>query len=387
MFCSKKKPLPSCPNIITPDQIPKFFIPPKLPPMPGRGVSNGFLWLDKRNSNAGSQSIQRALLRSANHHVIQVEDMEQEMETSELPLHPSFPATIIRSAYLAESPHTRRRESLFHEICPTQASCEETSLSSVDPDYMLSWRTSSPDLGLRKDPSSPKHHGGTMDSDTTSSAESSPFNSPLLTRTMAGTQFCQAYSKQRLFCRTLSVKTLARANSLSTEETSSTDTSPSVPRRESKSHGLGVSMICLAPPPVFHLDFICCQERLTKATEVMLSKGGLLRLSAEYMKEVGRLRVRLVSAESLYNPQQDPKSISCCVTMCLQPGKLQKQRSTVIKKSRNPIFNEDFFFEGMEKRELDVHSLKVKVINRGSSMRRDQELGHSELTLSSIIPP
>ncbi|KAM4690232.1 C2 calcium-dependent domain-containing protein 4D-like [Rhinophrynus dorsalis] len=379
MFRSKKKVVNSCPNILTPDQIPKFFIPPKLSPALARGGPSR-LCLQKRSSDIGSKPLQKELIRSANHHIIQVEDVEQDTEAQEQNNHLSFHDTLIGSPYLSESPHTRRRESLFHEKCPTHGSCEGTSLSPLDSEYILSWRSSSADLGLHQ------LTPGTIDSDTTSSADSSPFNSPLLTRSLAGCLVKQVYDKQHLFCRTLSVKTLARENSLSTEEISSTDTSPNVPRRESQC-GLGVSMVHLVPPPVFHLDFICCQERLTKETEVTLSKGGLLRLSAEYIKEMGRLRVKLVSVENLYPPHQDPKGISCCAMMCLQPGKVQRQRSTVIRRSRNPIFNEDFFFEGVEKEELEIRSLKVKVINQGSSMRRDHLLGHTEIRLSSILPP
>ncbi|KAM4665128.1 C2 calcium-dependent domain-containing protein 4C-like [Discoglossus pictus] len=378
---TKKKTLPPCPNILTPDQIPKFFIPPKLSPMPRRGGSP----LEKRRLEVALKPTQRALLRSANQHIIQVEDVEQEMEVPDLVHHSPFPDPLISSLYLAESPHTRRRESLFHEMCHTQVNCEVASLSPKDHDYMLSWRTSSPDIGLQQVSLGLHNHGGLMDSDTTSSTESSPFSSPLLARSQAGNLVSQVYGSQHLFCRTLSAKSLVRNNSLSAEEISSTDTSPSFPRRENR-RGLSVSMIRLVPPPVYHLDFICCQERLTKDTEVMLSKGGLLRISAEYMKEVGRLRVKLVSAENLYGEHQDPKTISCCVVLYLQPGKLQKQRSTIIRKSRNPIFNEDFFFEGVEKEELDCYNLKMKVINRGSNIRRDYLLGHTELTLSSILP-
>ncbi|XP_053575735.1 C2 calcium-dependent domain-containing protein 4C-like [Bombina bombina] len=376
MFFSKKKLLPSCPNILTPDQIPKFFIPPKLSPMSRRGGHCGSP-LQKRDG--ATKSIPRELLKSANRHFIQVEDMEQEMEVPDQAIYPPIPDPIIGSLYLVESPHTRRRESLFHEMCNSQGNCEMTTVSPLDPEYTLSWRTSPLGTGTQQVPL-----GCNMDSETTSSAESSPFSSPLLPRSLAGSLVGHVYDNQHNFSRTLSTKYLTRENSLSTE-TSSTDTSPSVPQRQ-KHYVMSTSMIHLVPPPVYQLDFICCQERLTKETEVMLGNGGTLRLSAEYMKEVGRLRVKLVSAENLYPAHQDPKSISCCVVMYLQPGKLQKQRSTIIRKSRNPIFNEDFYFEGVDKEELDSRSLKLKVMNRGSNIHRDSLLGYSELTLCSILP-
>ncbi|XP_063803928.1 C2 calcium-dependent domain-containing protein 4C-like [Pseudophryne corroboree] len=377
MFCSKKKALASCPNILTPDQIPTFFIPPKLSSFPDGGSHVG-MWLQKKMSEPGSGATSKVLLRSASRHVIQVEDVEQETEAPDQRHHPALAATIMTTPYLSESPHTRRRESLFHQMCHTQGPYEVKPLSPLDSDSILSWKSSSHDLSTQQ------VHYGAMDSDATSSSESSPYGSPLLSRSLVGSSG-QVSGRQRLLCRALTVKNLTRASSLSTEEASSTDTSPNLSSRESRSSSRA-SMIHLVPPPIFHLDFICCQERLTKETDVQLSKGGLLRLSVEYVKELGRLRVKLVMAENVYPFNQDPKNISCCVVMCLLPGKIQKQRSTIIRRSRNPIFNEDFFFEGIEKGDPDNLSLKVKVINRGTGMKRDHVLGHSQLKLSAILP-
>lgn len=372
MFCSKKKLLPSCPNILTPDKIPTFFIPPKLSSLPDGGGHVG-KWLQKKPSDGGSRSSPRALLRSASRHVIQVEEVEQEAD------HQAMASSILGSPYLSESPHTRRRESLFHQMRHTHGPCDLKPLSPLDPDHILNWKSSSHDLRLQR------FSGGVLDSDTASSAESSPYSSPLLNRSPEGSPVIPDPGHRRLFGRPLTLKTLTRASSLSTEEASSTDTSPNLPTKE-KHSAPRVSMMHLVPPPIFHLDFICCQERLTRETEVALSKGGLLRLSTEYVKELGRLRVKLVNAEDLYQSCQDPRSISSCVVMYLMPGKLQKQRSTVIRRSRSPIFNEDFYFEGVEKGELENLRLKVKVINRGTGMKLDHTLGSSELRLSAILP-
>ncbi|KAG8535842.1 hypothetical protein GDO81_027649 [Engystomops pustulosus] len=379
MFCSKKKLLPSCPNILTPDKIPSFFIPPKLSSLPDSGGHVG-KWLQKKPSDVGSRSSPRVLLRSATRHVIQVEAVEPETDTSEQRHHQAMAESLLGSPYLSESPHTRRRESLFHQMCHAHGPYDLKPLSPLDPDHNLNWRLSSHDLRLQRFPA------GILDSDTTSSAESSPFSSPHLSRSPDGSPVIYDPGSHRRHCRNLTVHTLTRANSLSTEETSSADTSPNLSTREEHSNPR-TSMVHLVPPPILHLDFICCHERLTKETEVLLSNGGLLRLSMEYVKELGRLRVKLVHAGNLYQTYRDPRSINCCVVLYLMPGKLQRQRSTVIRRSRNPIFNEDFYFEGLEKGDLDNLRLKVKVINRGTGMKLDQVLGSSELQLSTITSP
>ncbi|KAG9473329.1 C2 calcium-dependent domain-containing protein 4D-like [Eleutherodactylus coqui] len=367
MFCSKKKLLPSCPNILTPDKIPSFFIPPKLSALPDGGGHMG-KWLQKKPSDVGSKDSSRSLLRSASQQVTQVEDVEPKGQSH----HQSMASSILGSPYLSESPHTRRRESLFHQMCHTHGPYDLKPLSPLDPDHILNWKSSSHDLHLQRFPC------GILDSDTTSSAESSPFNSPLLNRSLAGSLVIPGPGGHRR-----AINTLTRANSVSTEEASSADSSPNLPTKEN--HGRA-TMVHLVPPSIFQLDFICCQDRLTKETEVVLSKGGLLRLSIEYVKDLGRLKVKLVNAENLYPLYQDPRAISCCVVLYLMPGKLQKQKSTVIRRSRNPIFNENFYFEGVEQEELDNLRLRVKVINQGSGVKLDHVLGSSELWLSAIIP-
>ncbi|MBN3275062.1 C2C4D protein, partial [Polyodon spathula] len=162
---------------------------------------------------------------------------------------------------------------------------------------------------------------------------------------------------------------------------SSSEESPATPRRRAT----------LAPPVLFQLDFICCQERLTKESRLPLRKGraprGELRLSAEFSGEQGRLRVRLVSGEGLYPPGFESRLVSCCVVVQLDPGRQQRQRSNVVKRSREPIFNEDFFFEGLSQGELDRRSLRFKVVNKGAGVKRDALLGEGEVGLASILPP
>ncbi|XP_069506929.1 C2 calcium-dependent domain-containing protein 4D [Ambystoma mexicanum] len=404
MFCSNRKmsnsrhkPLAPCPNVLTPDRIPKFFIPPKLAAKQARISSRGPALESSGplGSSAELTSSYKALIKSANRHIIQIENTDEDSpgteEQSGQRLNGACSMPHLAGC-LPESPHTRRRESLFHTkgqtygLCGPSAQESASNISSPDFNSSSSLTISSPDLRPPCQVISSPYYSSNFDSDTTSSTESSPFNSPLLTRSLAGTLVCQAYTKQRLFCRTLNVKTLARASSLSTEETSSTDNSPNIQRRENGGLELGHPITSLAPPPIFHLDFICCHERLTKENTVNLSKGGRLRLSAEYMKEIARLRIRLVSAEDLYQPHFESKNVNCCVMLHLQPGKVQKQRSTIIKNSKNPIFNEDFFFEGVFEEELDSRSIKVKVVNKGSNLRRDFVLGDCELTLSTILP-
>lgn len=295
-------PARACPNVLTPDRIPQFCIPPRLPDAGGPKPLAG---------------------RS-------------------LPAACSLPHLAGREgwAFLRESPHTRRRESLFHPPPPPPAAA--AAARGLSPAHGR-WHVSAPDLRLCRAP----------DSDTASSPESSPFGSP-----RSGP------------CR-------PRPHSLSPEEASSADTSPHAPRR--------------AGPPLFHLDFLCCQLRPTKESLLRLGPhGGQLRLSAEYQAGPRRLRLRLVSAEGLLQSRPGPGSGGggCCVVLRLRPRVGPRgQRSRVVKCSANPIFNEDFFFDGLGPPDLAARSLRAKVLDRGAGFRRDVLLGECEAPLIALLPP
>ncbi|XP_069398663.1 C2 calcium-dependent domain-containing protein 4D isoform X1 [Ovis canadensis] len=304
LFPKRRTPSSPCPNVLTPDRIPQFFIPPRLQdpggPLPHSGGRG-------------------------------------------LPATCSLPHLAGREgwAFLPESPHTRRRESLFHWPPATPAGGLPPAPSRL--------HVSAPDLRLCRAP----------DSDTASSPDSSPFGSPR-----------PGPDRPRP----------PRPSSLSRLQASSAATSPHASRRAGP-----------PTPPLFHLDFLCCQLRPTQESVLHLEpRGGQLRLSAEYPAGPGRLRLRLVSAEGLPRSQAGPGSGGggCCVVLRLRPrSRPRGQRSRVVKCSTNPIFNEDFFFDGLGPPDLAAHSLRAKVLDRGAGFRRDVLLGECETPLIALLPP
>lgn len=414
----KAKKILLCPNIITPDTIPEFCIPPTISTsLEGKSAEQVRPAPCIRVSPCEMGSPKREVARDIpNNHIIQVESVDdgpfdngcsdeettnadpQSQAALSLP-HLAKAQTCYGFCTLLESPHTRRKESLFHNdpnstgiplVLPRSRSStySKSSLSST----VLSSSTSPSSFSLNTLTSrlSPKgftlHRQGTLDSDTTSSAESSPFSSPLLNRSPPKPSLLKALSHEKLLYRNLRKAAVSRNNSLSTDEGSSTDNSPNVMRRASE--GLVEPLPCgfgLAPPAIFPMDLVLHRERVMKENLVPVGRDGTLRLSAEYCPENQRLRVRLISAEGLYALSVDPKSINCSVSLSLMPGKIQKQRSTVIRKSRNPIFNEDFFFDGITEDDLCQRSLRFKVVNKMSTMKRDYILGNCDLPLTSLV--
>ncbi|XP_030588179.1 C2 calcium-dependent domain-containing protein 4A [Archocentrus centrarchus] len=409
----RSKKISLCPNIITPDNIPEFCIPPtilSLQEMKSKEHSRTARIVKGPPGGGPSPETEMAFHESLNPHIIQVESVDegpcdgcsdeestnadpQSQAALSLP-HLAKAQTSYGFCTLLESPHTRRKESIFHsdpgssplllprsrssmcsKLTPSTSPCSSPSSFSLNSltsrlsprGYTLNWQT-------------------TLDSDTTSSTESSPFSSPLLARCPAKSSLFKALSHELLLSRNIRKAMVSRNNSLSTDEGSSTDNSPNVMRRASEGLGKGLPSSCsLAPPTIFPMDLILHRERAMKEKTVPIGKDGSLRLSAEYCPDNQRLRVRLISAEGLYPLSVDSKIINCSVSLSLIPGKIQKQRSTVIRKSRNPIFNEDFFFDGISEEDLGQRSLRFKVVNKMSTLKRDYLLGDCDLTLSSIV--
>ncbi|KAM8850444.1 C2 calcium-dependent domain-containing protein 4C-like [Spinachia spinachia] len=395
-------------NVLTPQRIPDFFIPPKLiccPPEESLApepqhlsalrpsVSDHAICSQSPRARSSKNPCSprlfsrlaadtRNLQKSANRHIIQIESADepaagsgdrarvntnadpQSQTAMSLPYVPKA-QTSYGFSTLVESPHTRRKESLFH-------SDPGSPLTSPNSQR----RSQGGTLLAPADPNPYRYFSG-GESDTCSSAESSPFTSPLLSRSAS---LLRSITQETHAKMSRAKRSLARHSSVSTDECSSADNSPNMQRRH---------MRCPRSPA-----FRGCKGSGSRATgsdlqqrehTINLHKGGTMRLSTHYDPEAARLRVRLLTAEALYDKQTDIKSINCCVALYLNPGKQQKQRSTIIKNSRNPVFNEDFFFDALPQTQVKSLAMKIKVVNKGTSLRRNVLLGEREVLLSELL--
>lgn len=200
-------------NVLTPQKIPDFFIPPKLiccppeespTPEPQHlsalrpSVSDQAICSQSPRARSSKNPCSpglfsrlggdaRNLQKSANRHIIQVESADEPVAGSadgargntnadpqsqtamSLPYVPKA-QTSYGFSTLVESPHTRRKESLFH-------SDPGSPLTSPNSQR----RSQGGTLLAPADPNPYRYFSG-GESDTCSSAESSPFTSPLLSR-------------------------------------------------------------------------------------------------------------------------------------------------------------------------------------------------------------
>lgn len=395
----RKGVTPSYSNVLTPDKIPDFFIPPKIvssPPepeiptvklreAPQPSTSEQTIGLGRKISSPKSPGLvakiagdTKNLLKVANRHIIQIESADdvvagdtnadpQSQTAMSLPYVPKT-HTPYGFATLKESPHTRRKESLFH--------CEHTS-PITSPNTQ---RKGKGEGGTHLNPAdfnathmNPYRYFSGGESDTCSSAESSPFSSPLLSRSAS---LLKIFTHETQAKVVKAKRTFARHSSLSTDECSSAEPSPNIQRRlhMPSLHGGGGGGAGSASNHGLHQEHI-----------ISLHKGGSVRISVNYDSGTSRLLIRVLAADSLYDKHCDIKSINCCVSVYLNPGKLQKQRSNIIKNSRKPAFNEDFFFDSISSAQVKNLSVKFKVVNKGTSLKRDTLLGEREVLLTKLL--
>ncbi|XP_065268366.1 C2 calcium-dependent domain-containing protein 4C-like [Emys orbicularis] len=398
-----RKAMVASPNILTPDRIPEFCIPPRLisshsardPSSRIQSYAETNLYPHCEPVHNPSTQLPHILSTEIANSFISMEESTNSDPQSQAALSLlHFPK--VQTSYgfctLLESPHTRRKESIFHsDPCSCSMSCllllpsSRICCKGVDSSIISSTATRLPS----RHPHLPRQD--TCDCDTASSTDSSPFTSSLLKRFLP--RSCSLFtiqSPEGLLCRALKAESKSRMlrENLSTDEDSSTDDSPNPNRRSLASlcECSSTQSSSGSQSPIFPQDFTNGRERLRNVCTVFLDRRGILRLSSDYCPESRRLRLCLISAEGLYDVFMEPKRINCCITVSLVPGKVQKQRSTVIKRSRNPIFNEDFFFDSISKDDLHRRSIKIKAVNKASTMKRDYILGKIELCLLNMVP-
>lgn len=322
-------------NILTPDKIPDFFLPPRLNRR-SLVATNGIVSNCPVEHGANcNQTLQPNSDTSTT--VLKIDQIKGTRVAMTRQIKPTPLSLKDYESGFFESPNTRRKESLFHSALSRYTL--ERVTNRVVPKL--------PSIALLK--------VGSLESDTTPSSDSSPYSSPLPIRNNHGTPSSSLDSlyKDHLLC------------------SKNTDAKIKFSR---DNHAAQPASSTLAPPLQPTLDMLHGQERLHGEHIILLPRRGCIRLSASHANTSGGLatiRIRVVSVEDLREPG-DLRPLHCGLTLSLSPGKLQRQHSAIIRNCRNPVFNEDFFFTEPEGEEhmLRNFAVRVKVLEKNSGLGR-----------------
>ncbi|XP_054572160.1 C2 calcium-dependent domain-containing protein 4A [Eptesicus fuscus] len=326
-----------CANVLTPDRIPDFCIPPRFAPCPVLAAHRDS-WVKKAGTDDGAGRT----------------DWDPRSQAA-LSL-PHLPRA--RTAYgfctLLESPHTRRKESLFLGDPGAPALLQPPVLRPRAHTY-----GGSGDAPLWSRFTPPAALGG-----------SRPPRNALVPQPRGHRPL---RAPKGLLSRALQARRshgLARTRSVSSGDLDGERCSSSASRS--------------ASPPS---DSGSRPEFLEAEGTVALGRaGGALRLAAEYSPASGHLRLRLLRPEGPTGGASDPCAVGCRVSLVLQPpGKTRQQRSAVVRRSRKAVFDQDFCFDGLSEDEVRRLAVRVKAEAKGRGLKRGRLLGQGELLLGSLL--
>uniref|UniRef100_A0A3Q4BDI5 C2 domain-containing protein n=1 Tax=Mola mola TaxID=94237 RepID=A0A3Q4BDI5_MOLML len=362
-------------NILTPDKIPEFCLPPRLckrsPLLEADTVAPDLHGQKQTLKNSTSSNTAR-----------EAKDVETKsdalvaVKAEKKPL--PFSADGYDLAGIYESLNTRRKESLFHSKCPV---------------YILDRSNTTAAPRLAKESNLPKKtlsgflphslcqrlsKAESRESETPSSCSPTSPNtakSPIIP------------SGNGLFKGATSCPSLIGSGEnrgRGEKGISSSTASPGCPP------SLEGSSLTFAPSMLFPLDVLQSQERAQREHILPLQGHVQVRLfvehtiSANMFSSQSTVRVRVVSVEW---KDADRRTFNCAVKLCLTPGKLQPQESTVIRNCCSPAFNEDFFFTQLSREELLELQLRLRVVNKPATgtLRRRKVIGAIDKPLSQLL--
>ena len=109
---------------------------------------------------------------------------------------------------------------------------------------------------------------------------------------------------------------------------------------------------------------------------------GKLTASIEYSETERALNILIHKASGLGGDRKENPDISSFVKLFLIPNKKQKQKSSVIRGTKDPEFKEKFTFTNLPVDELSGQKLKLRLYN--SMLVKDEFLGEANIFLGSI---
>ncbi len=366
-------------NILTPDKIPEFCLPPRLcksPLLEAEKTASTQIPKSSTSSNTTRVKVKDVKMMKG--------DASVAWKATKKPL--PFSAEGYGLAGIYESPNTRRKESLFLSKRPAYIfdRSSPTAAPRLAKEANLPKKTLSGFFPLFSFKS--LSETGSTESETPSSSDSSPLTSPYSAKSSLYFPTGSSRLKGATSCPSLidSREDRGRWKRGGLGLT----TSPSSPR------SLDGSSLTLAPPVLFPLDVLQSQERLHREHVLPLQGRGKVRLFAEHttvstntFTSLSTVRIHVVSVEGLRD-DTDRRTLNCAVNLCLSPGKLQQQESATIRNCRSPVFNEDFFFTDLRREDLLELQLRLKVLDKlaAGTLRRGTLIGVVTKPLSQLLP-
>ena len=111
---------------------------------------------------------------------------------------------------------------------------------------------------------------------------------------------------------------------------------------------------------------------------------GLLHCTLQHFPVRKRLRVNVLKIEGLAGELRPDLEIQPFCKLTMTPGKRQQQQS-VVKRGRDAVFNQEFFFDSVATEEIDQKQLQIEVCHSSSQkLQKDLDIGEVRIPLRDL---
>ena len=346
----------------------------------------------------------------------------------------SLPHFRVQTSYgfstLSETPHTRRKESLFHDGNDSLLPRRSTIRGLRNSKYQKFNDSSSPDISLLSTPSirSPCMPSSSMPSViVTAAKQNSVSRSPSPdvysfsghygrrlspTYCLNGTGILNVSKYNRYYNRRRSslqmmVNTSSGLDSSSASEASTPSNGsieriydqprhscgdlqvrpPSTPTMKRHSEPSIQNEVKLTEPPKprsCSYDVISHHINSPKSSQTHLfAPYGELKFNFQYLPASSQLKVTLIRAENLGGHHKQDRPLNSFAKLYLMPGKLQKQGTSVVKRSRNPVYDQEFYFHDIDIEQLRSMSLVIRLFSKSPNLKLSDFIGNVTIPLDN----
>lgn len=140
--------------------------------------------------------------------------------------------------------------------------------------------------------------------------------------------------------------------------------SPSLPPRRTKCFSSQAQQILAATKETLEIkqqaDDVMKKSDY-KENSTFCQDGGSVTFKFQYLIMTERLKVTIVKGSNLFTDNDKEDEMETVIEVCLMPGKVQRQTTTLCKGTRNPIFDTVKHFHGFSLQDIHRMNLRIQI--------------------------
>ncbi|XP_063433196.1 synaptotagmin-9-like isoform X2 [Mytilus trossulus] len=115
-----------------------------------------------------------------------------------------------------------------------------------------------------------------------------------------------------------------------------------------------------------------------------IAEYGELKFAFHFLAASRLFKVTIIKAENLGGVAKTEYNINSYCKVYLMPGKIQKQTTDMIKHTKNPIFSHELTFHSLTLEQLHSMVLRIKILHKAHNLKLPEFLGHVDVSLDNF---